>query len=158
MASERSRRLRLVGLIGVAFVGLVAIVLLEGIEPAWVRASGGDVLIVVPIYALVAIARPRRRSPSVAAITFAYAAAIEFSQLYHAPAIDRFRATFVGRMTIGSTFVPSDFLCYAIGTLVALAFDTWITRRFDRLAGRLKRWDTSSAPSDVETPAERPTR
>lgn len=120
----------LAGMVAAAFVGLVCVVLFAHKFPGWVRSSGGDALIVVPIYGIAAILRPRVRPTRLAVGTFALAAVVEFSQLYHAPAIDRFRATFVGRVTIGSTFVPSDFLCYAAGVVFAFAFDTLVARRF----------------------------
>lgn len=116
-------------MVATAFAGLVAIVLFEGREPDWVRSSAGDAVVVVPVYAAIAIIRPRWSSLAVAASTFAIASAVEFSQLYHGPSIDAFRRTFVGRMTIGSTFVPSDFLCYLAGTVTACAFDWAVARR-----------------------------
>lgn len=124
-----TRNLWIAAMIVAAFVGLVLVVLCEDVWPNWVRVSGGDVLIVIPVYGALALLRPRWPSPLVAAITFALASAVEFSQLYHGPTIDAFRRTFVGRMTIGSTFVPSDFACYAVGTVLALAFDALIARR-----------------------------
>jgi len=51
-----------------------------------------------------------------AAITFSFA--IEFSQLYHAPWIDRIRKTTPGAIVLGSSFSPSDLVCYVIGVAV----------------------------------------
>jgi hypothetical protein len=39
----------MIGLIAVSFVLLVGVVLLAEMLPGWVRHSGGDVLIVLPI-------------------------------------------------------------------------------------------------------------
>ena len=39
-----------------AFVGLVLVVLFEDVWPNWIRVSGGDVLIVIPVYGVLAIA------------------------------------------------------------------------------------------------------
>lgn len=119
-------------MIGAALVGLVLVVVFEDVWPNWIRVSGGDVLIVIPVYGAIAILRPRAPSWAVAAATFAFASAIEFSQLYHGPSVDGFRRTFVGRMTIGSTFVPSDFACYFLGVVGAFSFDTLVARRFHR--------------------------
>ena len=47
------------------------------------------------------------------AITFSFA--VEFSQLYHAPWIDRIRKTIPGAMVLGSSFSPPDLVCYVIG-------------------------------------------
>ena len=126
------RSMLLASMIALAFVGLVCVVVFARVLPDWVRSSGGDVLIVIPVYGIAAIAWPRCASRTIAAGTFTLAACVECSQLYHAPTIDAFRRTFVGRMTIGSTFVPSDFACYALGTVAAFCFDLLVARRFHR--------------------------
>jgi glycopeptide antibiotics resistance protein len=127
-----TRPVLLASMAAVACVGLVLVVRFEDVWPNWARVSGGDVLVMIPLYVAIALFRPRRASWLVAGIAFALASAVEFSQLYHAPAIDAFRRTFVGRMTIGSTFVPGDFACYFFGTVGAFAFDTLVARRFHR--------------------------
>jgi hypothetical protein len=112
----------------VSFATLVAIVLFEGVEPGWVRASAGDAVVVLPVYAVAAIVFARRRPWQIAVGVLALAWLVEFSQRYHAPWIDRVRATFVGRMTLGSSFSVSDLWCYAIGVAVAWFIDMLATR------------------------------
>ena len=42
---------------------------------------------------------------------------LEFLQLRHSAFLETIRSTFIGRTIIGTTFVPSDFIYYAIGSL-----------------------------------------
>ena len=42
---------------------------------------------------------------------------LEFLQLWHPVFLEMIRNTFIGRTIIGTTFVPSDFIYYAIGSL-----------------------------------------
>lgn len=54
------------------------------------------------------------------ALTFAWG--VEFCQLYHAPWIDAIRATFPGRLVLGTAFNWPDLPAYAVGiALGALA-------------------------------------
>jgi hypothetical protein len=48
---------------------------------------------------------------------------VEVSQLYHAPAIDALRATFVGALVLGSGFDLRDLAAYALGVASALLLD-----------------------------------
>jgi len=57
------------------------------------------------------------RSRSVAAVTICFA--VELSQLYHTPALDTFRRTTIGQLTLGSGFDPRDLVSYAVGVLAA---------------------------------------
>ena len=43
---------------------------------------------------------------------------IEFLQLWKPPLLQQIRATFVGRMILGNTFVWSDFIYYIFGSLL----------------------------------------
>ena len=131
-----SRRIAMVGLLVSGFALLVSIVLFEGREWSWIRANAGDAVVVWPVYAVVAMVLPRMPPWRVALGVLICAWAVEFSQLYHAPMIDRFRDTFVGRMTIGSTFGVPDLFCYVIGVALAFRFDTSIASRSDRLTRR----------------------
>ena len=41
---------------------------------------------------------------------------LEFLQLWHPVFLEMIRSTFIGRTIIGTTFVPSDFVYYALGS------------------------------------------
>ena len=51
---------------------------------------------------------------------------IEISQLYHAPWIDSLRATRLGGLVLGFSFVWSDLLCYSAGVLIGAFVETYI--------------------------------
>ena len=79
-----------------------------------------------------------RYAPTVglALAAFAFSAAIEVSQLYHAPWIDSIRATLPGRLVLGSGFMWQDFVAYAAGIFVgAVAEFTFFHRRRNKNAG-----------------------
>jgi hypothetical protein len=49
---------------------------------------------------------------------FSITCVLEFMQLWHPPVLQQFRATFLGRMLIGTTFSWWDFPHYAVGCLL----------------------------------------
>jgi hypothetical protein len=70
--------------------------------------------------------RPRTSTLAVASLALAFAWAVEFSQLYHAPWFDAVRATLPGRLVLGTTFNWPDLPAYAVGiALGALAEWRW---------------------------------
>ena len=54
---------------------------------------------------------------------------VELSQLYHAPWIDQLRATRLGGLLLGFSFVGSDLLCYGVGVGIGLLIDAGLTKR-----------------------------
>jgi len=107
---------RFVWLAAVALALGAAVVLYRGPGRAFVRGNLGDVAATMLVYALLGLvwrARPWVR----AVITFAIACAIEIGQtIWHA-------TSWVGEMTAGSTFDAWDFVAYAAGIVVALAWE-----------------------------------
>lgn len=73
-------------------------------------------------------ARPLLRNTAALAICFA----VEFSQLYHAPALDAFRNTMFGHLVLGSGFDPGDLVAYTAGVLAAAAIDQYVIRIRER--------------------------
>ncbi len=63
---------------------------------------------------------------AIALTTLLFSFAIEFSQLYHAPWIDSLRATRLGGLVLGFSFVWSDLLCYSAGVLIGAFVETYI--------------------------------
>jgi hypothetical protein len=49
--------------------------------------------------------------------------AVEFSQLFHLPALDALRRTTAGHLALGSGFDPRDFVSYATGVLAAVLLE-----------------------------------
>lgn len=72
-----------------------------------------------------------RRGPTVivALAAFAFSAAVEVSQLYHAPWIDSVRATLPGRLIFGSGFAWSDLAAYAAGIFTGTVAEFGLLRR-----------------------------
>lgn len=86
----------------------------------WVNDSlAGAAYVCFWCLALFAV-RPARRA--IAPIVIAVVAAtcgLEFLQLWRPPFLQAVRSVFLGRVLIGGTFVPSDFVYYVLGGAVA---------------------------------------
>lgn len=119
---------------------LVIVVLLLGLasrrffgEIPFVRTYVGDVLWALMVFfgfALIFNHWPTR-TVVLAALLFSFG--IEVSQLYHAPWIDSIRATRLGGLVLGFSFVWSDLLCYSLGIAVGFLVETvLIPTRFRR--------------------------
>ncbi len=89
--------------------------------PAFVATYAGDALWAVAAYLAVGVARPSAPIMRRVIAAFAFAVAVEASQLYHAPWIDGIRATRLGALVLGSGFLWSDLACYAAGVAASAA-------------------------------------
>lgn len=93
-----------------------AVLLYRGPGRAVIRGNVGDVAATMLVYAVLGLvwrARPAVR----AAATFAIATAVELGQtLWHARSL-------AGELTVGSTFDGWDFVAYAAGVVVAVAWE-----------------------------------
>jgi hypothetical protein len=101
-------------------LGLIAATVALGLAsrrllPAWV----GDALYAVMVYWLVVFLRPALASLKAGLLTWALCAGVEVSQLWHPAWLDAVRATLLGRLVLGTTFVWSDLAYYALGALTA---------------------------------------
>lgn len=102
----------------------------RGVLPAAIGSYAGDVLWASMVYLLIAAVWTRMPVPRVAAGGAIFAAAVELSQLYHAPWIDAVRQTRIGGLVLGFGFLWSDLACYAAGIALAAALDHRLTSRF----------------------------
>ncbi len=102
--------------------------------PQIVDEYGGDVLWAVLFFFISRFIWIRKSLLSIAIITFAFAVAIECSQLYQAPWINNLRATFPGQMILGHTFLWTDILCYAVGVGLAGLIAALIERKRNHTA------------------------
>lgn len=57
---------------------------------------------------------------------FVFSFGIEISQVYHAPWLDRLRATRTGGLILGFTFVWRDLICYTVGIAVGALIDKFL--------------------------------
>lgn len=90
-----------------------------------INLYAGDALYAVMVYFIVSFIRPRNKAVNQALIGLVICYAIEFSQLYQAPWINAVRQTLPGRLVLGSGFLYSDLLAYAIGIIAALVLDRY---------------------------------
>ena len=60
--------------------------------------------------------------------SYIFGVLIEFSQLYRPAWLVAFRKTFFGKTLLGSGFLWSDIICYAVGTLLAVFIIMFIER------------------------------
>lgn len=136
MTSRPSRALYLALALATIVLGLAVHLGGAMLGPA-VRDRLGDALwaamIVWWLAALTPGARPLPRNIAALAICFV----VEFSQLYHATALDAFRNTMVGHLILGSGFDPGDLVAYTVGVLAAAAIDHFVHLRERRPASTL---------------------
>lgn len=127
MSSDGPNRSRLLyGLltIGTLLVGLASRHFSDGLP--LIRAYAGDVLWALMVFFGFAAVVNRWSAKNVALLTLLVAFGIEISQLYHAPWIDRLRATRLGGLILGFSFVGSDLICYSVGVVLGFCIDRWI--------------------------------
>ena len=91
--------------------------------PPVVRDVLGDALWAAMVAWWVAAARPAMGLLSRAAVALAVCFAVEFSQRYHAPALDAIRGTTAGHLVLGSDFDPRDLAAYAAGVLTMVILE-----------------------------------
>lgn len=121
-------RTRLVCLAGMALLAPLGIAT-KFLPGAFVKDSLGDVLIVIFLALGARLVLPGARRRTILLLVGAYAFGIELSQLYSAPLIDAWRATWPGRIFLGTTFQHSDFLMYLAGLgIFALIDHRWRLR------------------------------
>lgn len=113
----RPRRRRFAGLAALALAIGVATLLYRGPGRAFVRGHVGDVAATMLVYAGFGLTSWSLRAR--AAATFAVAVAIELGQLLWAPLTGGTVAT----LTVGHVFDPWDVLAYAVGVVVAVAWE-----------------------------------
>ena len=122
-------RMRYVALaVGTIVLGLVVHLRGDALSPA-VRDVLGDALWAAMVAWWIAAVAPAIRLPRRAAVALAFCFAVEFSQLYHAPALDALRRTTAGHLALGSGFDPRDFAAYAAGVLAVVLLERATERR-----------------------------
>lgn len=92
----------------------------------------GDALWGLMIYWLIGAGWPAAGRGPRAAIALGVCWLVEFSQLYHAPWIDGWRATTLGRLTLGVGFDARDLVAYGLGIAAGLGLDSRGGRRRER--------------------------
>ena len=104
----------------------------RAVFPEWIGRYAGDTLWAALVFWLLALIWRRASTARIGAAAITIAFAVEVSQLYHAPWVDAIRGTRVGGLILGSDFLWSDLLCYAIGIGCAAAADALLAARVVR--------------------------
>lgn len=116
-------------LYGLLFLLTIPIGLATRKQPQWfyepIALYGGDILWATLFFFFFRFFFPAKKLRVIATYTYAFAVAIEISQLYHATWLDKIRVTFLGKMILGFGFLWSDILCYAIGVLIGWTIATF---------------------------------
>ena len=92
----------------------------------FVKAYAGDVLWALMVFFGLASIVNQWSIKAIALATLLFSFSIEFSQLYHVPWIDNLRATRLGALVLGFSFVWSDLLCYSIGVILGFLIETYV--------------------------------
>lgn len=95
--------------------------------PAVLGKHPGDALWAMMVYWLLVLLWPSASVGRLSALAMVFAFVDEFSQLYHAPWIDRIRATTAGHLVLGKEFHPLDLVAYAIGIGLVAAADKLVS-------------------------------
>jgi hypothetical protein len=84
----------------------------------WVNNSFSSIFYELFWIFLVVFIQPRLSPGWVAFWVFMVTAVLEFMQLWKPPFLQAIRATLIGRLLLGTTFVWGDFLYYVLGCVV----------------------------------------
>lgn len=114
--------------------GLIVVVVFIGLSsrkfpqffPGYVTTYVGDTLWATNVFLLLCFFFPKISAFRATLIALAFSFLIEISQFYHAPWIDAIRATTLGGLVLGYTFVWRDLLCYTVGVVMGLLIDMWL--------------------------------
>lgn len=106
----------------------------------------GDALYATAAFGLFAWFAPAAPGRQLALLAFAFAAAIELSQLLTWPWLQQLRATRIGALLLGQGFVFADLPAYALGALLGLGLDHIFLRGSTRGRPALDRLPHSSPP------------
>lgn len=92
--------------------------LYPGPPGGWLRDYGAGVAYVVFWILAVLLLRPSLGAVRVAALVLLVTCTLEVLQLWHPPALEALRGSFLGHALIGSSFSAWDFPHYALGALL----------------------------------------
>ena len=91
----------------------------------WVNNSFSGVFYVVFWCLFASFLFPRARTATLVGVVFASTCVLECLQLWHHTFLEHLRSFFLGRALLGTSFVWSDFIYYAIGSALGWV---WVAR------------------------------
>jgi hypothetical protein len=129
MMSEKRRRATCVLLMLITIpLGLVWRMAPLGLSHFFYK-YGGSALWAMALYWFVAACLPRMRVGAVVAIAAGTATVLEFSRLWHIPAMDAFRVTLAGRLLLGRYFSFRNIVAYWLAIALTALLDLLLLRR-----------------------------
>jgi hypothetical protein len=120
---NRNRLVYGVFTIGVLLLGLASRRFLGDIS--FIKTYVGDVLWALMVFFGFALIFNWWTTKAVALASILFSFGIEITQLYHAHWIDSLRATRLGGLVLGFSFVWSDLLCYSLGIALGVFLETY---------------------------------
>jgi hypothetical protein len=134
---NRTPTLRSIFLINIlAIVPLGYLVRFSPFLPEVIRDLGGNIAYETLLILLVLFVKSSANRSNVAIGVFLVTCALEFLQLNRSPWLQAIRGTTIGRLILGTDFVWSDFIGYAIGCycgwLWIRLLDRWYRSKIDR--------------------------
>ena len=93
--------------------------------PCMAAKYAGSILWGAMVYTLVRAINPHAVLLASVAVACSIAACVEFSRLYHTPALDSFRTTLAGQLLLGRVFSVWNLAAYGVGIGASAAVDSW---------------------------------
>lgn len=84
-----------------------------------------DMLWAMAVFAAIGLFFPTAATWQVASGAYVIAVLFEFSQLYHSPWIDAVRSTPLGASALGTEFLVTSLVCYAVGIILSMLIELW---------------------------------
>lgn len=106
--------------------------------PNFVLKYGGGMLWAAMIYLILAVVLGRAAPRALWLAAVMITCGIEFSQLYQTEALTAFRATLIGRLTIGAGFLWADVISYILGVSLAALIDRGLLLRQRNTKGNVR--------------------
>jgi glycopeptide antibiotics resistance protein len=116
--AARRRGIYVLLLAAIVLMGLASRSEALSLSAFWAKYLG-DMFWAMMVFVGLRILLPKQSTAFLAALAFGICCAVEFSQLYHAAGIDKIRATWIGKLVLGSSFSWPDFLAYLAGIVIA---------------------------------------
>ena len=117
----KMRKIRLITLIAISIITPLGFAskFYAGPNSKWFNDSLGGSLYVIFWCLLFLFIFIKSKPWKIALAVFVITCILEFLQLWHPPFLQIIRATFIGRTILGTTFVPSDFIYYLLGSIAS---------------------------------------
>jgi len=101
----------------------------SNVVPEFIASHAGDVLWTVAAYFAIALILPRSPIVQLGFISFVISSLVEFSQLLHFQWLEAIRATQIGHLFLGASFLWLDLVRYLFGAILAMGLDRMLTSR-----------------------------